>query len=78
MPATLREYDTFPTCRHELLKSIDAGEPWRLGAIGDVSVPAYPTLVFPPWSMKWETVSRLNAALLPIANCGPLRLNPSS
>ena len=66
--ATLRELRHISDLpAHELLKSIDAGEPWRLGAIGDVSVPAYPTLVFPPWSMKWETVSRLNAALLPIA-----------
>ena len=66
--ATLRELRHISDLpANELLKSIDAGEPWRLGAIGDVSVPAYPTLVFPAWSMKWETVSRLNAALLPIA-----------
>jgi len=66
--ATLRELRHISDLpANELLKSIDAGEPWRLGAIGDVSVPAYPALVFPAWSMKWETVSRLNAALLPIA-----------
>ena len=51
----------------ELLKSIDKDEPWKLGAIADVAVPAYPALGFPAWALKWEAVARLHSTLNPIA-----------
>ena len=51
----------------ELLGGVDKEELWSLGKVGDVSVPAYPALGFPAWSLKWESIARLHLALNPIA-----------
>ena len=51
----------------ELMSSADKDEPWKLGKIGDVDVPAYPATGFPAWSLKWESIARLNGGLSPIA-----------